>query len=60
MWTRRRISGVVVAILVSVAGVVNAEYLPSLDIEDANEPNYVEGELLVRFAPKEDATMPTG
>ena len=60
MWTRKRISAVVVAVLVSVAGgVVSAEYLPWVDVEDANEPNYVEGELLVRFAPKQDAMIPT-
>ena len=55
-----RISVVVVAVLVSVVGgVVSAEYLPWVDTEDANEPNYVEGELLVRFAPKPDAMIPT-
>ncbi|MHC4740463.1 MAG: S8 family serine peptidase, partial [Planctomycetota bacterium] len=60
MQTRTSISLVVVAVLVSVvAGAASAEYLPWQDIDDANEPNYVEGELLVRFAPKLDATIPT-
>lgn len=59
MWTGRSISGVAVAVVVLVAGVANAEFLPGPGIEDTNEPNYVEGELLVRFARKPDATIPT-
>ncbi|MBN2271625.1 MAG: S8 family serine peptidase [Sedimentisphaerales bacterium] len=59
MRIRTRISAVVVGILVSVAAPANGRYLSDIGLEEPNEPNYVEGELLVRFAPKHDETIPT-
>ena len=59
MWTRRKISWLVVVVLVLVSGEVYGLYLPGLDVEDPNEPKYVEGELLVRFARKVNGEIPT-
>jgi len=60
MWTGRRIAAVLfVMVVVFVAPAAYAEYFPAAEFQDPNEPEYVEGELLVRFAPKIDRTIPT-
>ena len=54
----RRISFVVVVLSVFLSGIVSAEYFEGR-LEDPNQPKYVEGELLVRFAKKLDGQIPT-
>jgi subtilisin family serine protease len=49
---------VVVALSLFLSGLVSAEYFEGW-LEDPNQPKYVEGELLVRFAKKLDGQIPT-
>lgn len=59
MWMARKTLFVAGALLVLTAGAALGEYWPGSQFEDPNGAKYVEGELLVRFAPKADGRIPS-